>query len=155
MRLRNFELVTFIMHLGNCSCLSESKTIVYSILVPVLEVCNKKNVSIFLLLTMFNNICYFSIIICVIFNCFISCARIKSIESDSDEKGRIFWDAVSDAIEASNWLPIEVNIPDTIMSAVQGVGSVWSNLMGYFTSPTSDVPRIWNNIERTILTAIC
>lgn len=38
-------------------------------------------------------------------------------------------------------LPIEINVPDTIMSMMQGLGNIWSMMSDYFSSANTFVPR--------------
>lgn len=59
--------------------------------------------------------------------------------SDQDQ-GRLYFDAVTNWIMESEWLPIEVNVPDTISGMISGVQNAWTSTMGYFG--ISPPPRI-------------
>lgn len=54
-----------------------------------------------------------------------------------------------DIFSPDNYLPIEINVPDTFMGFWQGVNSAWETASGYFSSMNGeDTPRfyyIFNN----------
>lgn len=44
------------------------------------------------------------------------------------EQPRIFWNTLGNIISSINWLPFEINIPDTASSVMQGLGSMWETM---------------------------
>lgn len=60
--------------------------------------------------------------------------------NSSTNQGRLYFDAVSNWIMETEWLPIEVNVPDTIWGMISGIQYTWTSAMGYLG--ISPPPRI-------------
>lgn len=64
---------------------------------------------------------------------------------NNTNKPRIFYKQLTDYIEEAAWLPIEINVPDTIGAAIEGMNSMWSSFMKFVENnigPTSgSTPR--------------
>lgn len=72
--------------------------------------------------------------------CFLSSIRSMPLNSNSSNQGRLYFDAVGNWIMDTEWLPIEVNVPDTISGMFSGIQNAWTSTMGYFG--ISPPPRI-------------
>lgn len=56
-------------------------------------------------------------------------------------QGRLLWDTVGNFLSTSEFFPLEVNVPDTISSVVDGVSNAW-------TTVSSHIPRmLWSRLE--------
>ncbi len=63
----------------------------------------------------------------------------NKIESDV-ERPRIFWNALGSMIESVDWLPLEINVPDSISSVAGGIGNVWNGVTSFFSGGGSSSP---------------
>ncbi len=52
--------------------------------------------------------------------------------NNSSNEARLYFDAVTNWIMETEWLPIEVNVPDTISGMISGIQNAWTSTMGYF-----------------------
>lgn len=68
---------------------------------------------------------------------------VNSNDIHNKNEPRIFSDPLADFIMNSDWLPIEINVPDTISSAVTGINGMWTSLNEYYQSwsENSSTPR--------------
>lgn len=58
-------------------------------------------------------------------------------------QARVFYDQLTSFIMDVDWLPIEINVPDTISSAMNGISSMWTSMNEYYQSwsESSSTPR--------------
>lgn len=76
----------------------------------------------------------------VLIFCLLKTIRSIPLNLNNSNEGRVYFDAVTNWIMETDWLPIEVNVPDTIMGMINGLQNAWTSTMGYFG--ISPPPRI-------------
>lgn len=56
---------------------------------------------------------------------------------------RVFYDQLTTFIMNVDWLPIEINVPETISGAMNGISSMWTSLNEYYQSwsESNSTPR--------------
>lgn len=73
-----------------------------------------------------------------LFNCYPHKEFVKFTNridtSNSVAEARVFYDQLTTFIMDVDWLPIEINVPDTISSAMNGINSMWTSLNEYYQS---------------------
>ena len=68
----------------------------------------------------------------VLFICLLKTIQSKPLNANNPNQERLYFDVVGSWIMDTDWLPIEVNVPDTISSVISGMQSAWSSTMGFF-----------------------
>lgn len=69
----------------------------------------------------------------VLIVCFLKTIRSIPLNPNySSNQGRFYFDAVTNWIMDTEWLPIEINVPDTFSSMFSGIQNAWTSTMGYF-----------------------
>lgn len=71
-------------------------------------------------------------------------------KADNVNQARIFYDQLTSFIMGVEWLPIEINVPDTISSAMNGLGSMWTTLSDYFQNQNEYASTPRKNRTKTI-----
>lgn len=65
--------------------------------------------------------------------CLLKTIQSNPLNTNSDSnQGRLYFDAVSNWIMETEWLPIELNVPDTISGMISGIQNAWTSTMGFF-----------------------
>lgn len=82
----------------------------------------------------------FLLIKVVLIVCLFKTIRSIPLNANGSSDGRIYFDAVTNWIMDTEWLPVEVNVPDTISGMIGGMQNAWTATMGYFG--VSPPPRI-------------
>lgn len=67
--------------------------------------------------------------------------RNDKIQPNTNNEARILYDQLEGFIMDSEWLPIEINVPDTISSAMNGISNMWTTMMDYYQN--------WNESQTT------
>lgn len=69
-------------------------------------------------------------------SCCVFAIESSAIKTNKSEivRPRIFWNALGNFISSIEWLPIEINVPETLSSMVQGVSSMWQSVSSFFSS---------------------
>lgn len=68
-------------------------------------------------------------------------SRNDRVSQNTNNEARIFYAQLEGYIMDSDWLPIEINVPDTISGAVSGVNNMWTTMMEYYQN--------WNEGQTT------
>lgn len=63
------------------------------------------------------------------------------LPQNTNNEARIFYAQLEGYIMDSDWLPIEINVPDTISGAVSGANNMWTTMMEYYQN--------WNEGQTT------
>lgn len=87
----------------------------------------------------------------VLIVCLLKTVRSIPLNSDTSNQGRLYFDAVTNWIMDTEWLPIEVNVPDTISGMISGVQNAWTSTMGYFgISPPPRIKKTGKKLLRMV-----
>lgn len=103
-----------------------------------------------------------SVLICLLIFCFVcydsnafsfvppNRAKVNAEQREHVNEPRVFYKQLSNMIEETAWLPIEINVPDTIGIAVEGLSGMWSMFMDFYNSwdrPGISTPRKKNSTK--------
>lgn len=59
----------------------------------------------------------------------------------STTQGRFLWDTLGDIITTSDYLPLELNVPDTVSAVASGLNNAWMAVSNH-------IPRmLWQRLE--------